>query len=502
MTRGILSRLREWETAAITFFQTDARIVAGQSGGVLVSDRAEVIGLSGFTFTEAGFGLVASSADLIPRIQQLTRGEDPSGLGIRKIPTSGGIRQHQFTLGNFWAEQAYVISEPTGTIVEFAVNGDGDVAFDVYDSFAAELLSVDENQVGGEVGSVTIDYPDPHFLVVWHQAEIPEEFEVRSDRDIVPLSDPDDGRPIATGQSLVGNIDFPGDRDHYLMTARKGETVDIIVSSLLIDPFLLVDYHGATDEQIVIDDDSGGGVFGLDSRVVYRAPHTGNFLLVVEDAYTDAPGGYVLTVGRAESGATLTSTTRDSLWVDEDNASDSAGISHFGLEELRSAFGDLSDTFEEVDPSILSLTIEDLGLEQWFTDVVINSIVDLGELLIAVSGEISGSDRAAVDSELSPERFLYYVMEGFLNEAAADQGILVRDSGLLSVSNVGDIAAGVWFDTTFDGVELKIDIVMFRQEELIGLIYSFYDPDSIPFVPVHEAATLLYQAMIQHQLTQ
>ena len=74
MTRGILSRLREWETAAITFFQTDARIAAGQSGGILVSDRAKVIGLSGFTFTEAGFGLVASSADLIPRIRQLIRG--------------------------------------------------------------------------------------------------------------------------------------------------------------------------------------------------------------------------------------------------------------------------------------------------------------------------------------------------------------------------------------------------------------------------------------------
>ena len=394
-----------------------------------------------------------------------------------------------------------MISEPTGTIVEFAVNGDGDLAFDVYDSFATELLSVDDNQAGSEAGSVTIDYPEPHFLVVWHQAENPEEFEVTSNRDLVALTDPDDGRRLAIGQSLVGNIDFPGDTDHYLMALREGETVDISVSSLLIDPFLLVDYDGATDEQIVVDDDNGGGVFGLDSRVVYRAPHTGSFSLVVEDTYNYAPGGYILTVGTAESGAMLTSTTLDSLWVDEDYAGYSAGNSRFGLEELRAAFGYLPDAFEEVDPSISNLTIEDLGLEQVFTDVVINSIVDLGELLIAASGEVSGSDRAVIDSELSPERFLDDVLEGFLNEAAAGQAVLVRDAGLLSVSNVGDIAAGVWVDTAFDGVDFRIDIVMFRQEELIGLIYSFYDPDSIPVVPAHEAATLLDQAMIQHQLT-
>ena len=48
ITSGILSRLREWERAGITYFQTDAAIAGGQSGGVLVDARANVIGISGW----------------------------------------------------------------------------------------------------------------------------------------------------------------------------------------------------------------------------------------------------------------------------------------------------------------------------------------------------------------------------------------------------------------------------------------------------------------------
>jgi serine protease Do len=45
ITRGILSRIREWTRIEFTFFQTDAAIAGGQSGGVLATDRGEVIGI-------------------------------------------------------------------------------------------------------------------------------------------------------------------------------------------------------------------------------------------------------------------------------------------------------------------------------------------------------------------------------------------------------------------------------------------------------------------------
>ena len=90
ITRGILSRFREWERLGMTYFQTDASITGGQSGGVLLNSRGEVIGISGFSFSAAGFGLAASSADIAPIVEKLIQGEFTSGLGDRRLPAGPG----------------------------------------------------------------------------------------------------------------------------------------------------------------------------------------------------------------------------------------------------------------------------------------------------------------------------------------------------------------------------------------------------------------------------
>ena len=92
ITRGILSRVREWKAIEMTYFQTDAAITGGQSGGALVSPMGEIIGISGLRFTDAGFGLVASAADLSPLVDNLVSGNDVSPLGFRPLPTENGAR--------------------------------------------------------------------------------------------------------------------------------------------------------------------------------------------------------------------------------------------------------------------------------------------------------------------------------------------------------------------------------------------------------------------------
>ncbi len=78
IVKGILSRLRQTGSGGITYFQTDASIAGGQSGGALVSDTGAVIGISGSSIADGKFALVASSADLLPRIRHLmTGGGDP-----------------------------------------------------------------------------------------------------------------------------------------------------------------------------------------------------------------------------------------------------------------------------------------------------------------------------------------------------------------------------------------------------------------------------------------
>ena len=74
IVKGILSRLRKNDSGRITYFQTDASIAGGQSGGALVSDTGAVIGISGSSIADGKFALVASAADLLPRIRQLIAG--------------------------------------------------------------------------------------------------------------------------------------------------------------------------------------------------------------------------------------------------------------------------------------------------------------------------------------------------------------------------------------------------------------------------------------------
>ena len=351
LARGLLSRIREWESIGITYLQTDARVIGGQSGGAVVSNMGEVIGISGLAFTEGDFGLAASSADISPRVRRIITGGDPSGLGDRRIPLEGGDLSHRVVLRNFWAQSAYVVNEPPGTVIDFEFTGTNDGALTAYDSFGTELLYLDDGSTGAEVGSLIVEYDEPHFLIAWQLSETPGDFTLTGNRRLIPLNDPDDGRQIQVGQSVQGNIDFPGDIDYLFVHLNEGETIEIVARSTLVDTFLTIDYLGVVDEQIIIDDDSGGGLFGLDSMIVYRAPHTGSYFLLVAAANLYAPGGYVITVDSASSGATITSTTRASLFGESDATSTMGRSSDFGLAELRSAFAGLPASFEEVDPA-------------------------------------------------------------------------------------------------------------------------------------------------------
>ncbi|MXX24465.1 MAG: SH3 domain-containing protein [Caldilineaceae bacterium SB0668_bin_21] len=102
IVKGILSRLRQSDSGRITYFQTDASIAGGQSGGALVSDTGAVIGISGSSIADGMFALVASSADLLPRIRQLIAGGGDPVEGDRRrraaVNYDGGIDLLGFAL--------------------------------------------------------------------------------------------------------------------------------------------------------------------------------------------------------------------------------------------------------------------------------------------------------------------------------------------------------------------------------------------------------------------
>ena len=315
ITRGILSRFREWERLGITYLQTDAAIAGGQSGGALVNSRGKVVGLSTFSFSEAGFGLAASSADIIPIVEKLTKGESTSGLGDRRLPVGRGSFELDFDLRNYWDTGSFVLDATAGTILEVRIEGSGDGWFHVSDPFGS-ILEVDDGYTGVEYGTVEILTGGIHFLQVEMASGDSSGFELSSSVRLIPLNDPDDGRAATVGETVTGSLDHFSDRDWYSIHLREGETVRIFTESLNVDTLIYVDFPRSRNNQIVSDDDSGGGLFGLDSELVYRAPHTGEYFIAVADAEGSSFGGYYLAVEPAMEGTETVSVPPSPQTVD------------------------------------------------------------------------------------------------------------------------------------------------------------------------------------------
>ena len=317
VTRGILSRFREWERLGMTYLQTDAAIAGGQSGGALLNSRGEVIGISGFLFSEAGFGLVASSADIAPIVEKLTQGEFTSGLGDRRLPVGRGSFEFDIELRNYWDTRTFVLEATDGTMLEIGIEGSGDGWFHVSDPFGL-LLEVDDGYTGIEHGAVELLTSGVHFLQVEMASGDSSNFNLVSSVRLRPLNDPDDGQTIRVGDTIAGSLDHFLDLDWYSVRLKEGETVRIFTDSFNVDTVIYVDFLNSRDNQIVSDDDSGSGLFGINSELTYRAPRTGEYFIAVSEAVGDSFGGYYLSVEWAREGTETVSVPPSPQLVDSD----------------------------------------------------------------------------------------------------------------------------------------------------------------------------------------
>lgn len=110
----------------------------------------------------------------------------------------------------------------------------------------------------------------------------------------MPVNDPDQGRTIAVGQTLYGNMDHADDNDYYVIELVGGQTVEVSAHSLMADMFLT--FSLGSPSRSISNDDAFIGLAGRDSRLRFRAPYTGTFYLIVRDfSGTSVPGGYILT---------------------------------------------------------------------------------------------------------------------------------------------------------------------------------------------------------------
>lgn len=311
VTNGILSRVRTWETIDYSFFQVDATTVGGQSGGILVTHKGEVIGVS--TFYYGGFGLAGSVADTIERLNAMLG--NPSDIAIDMRPLLGAsfaLSQTGVLEGN-WDTQLFILNEPVDTEVSLTIRGFGQPRVSVLslnNSFVGTVpLKAEEDEATLDF---TVEEEVPYLVEIAQASNNKNEFSVESTHPLGIYEDPDDNRLLSLDTTIMGSMETTRDSDRYEIELTKDEIVQISVDALEIDPFIRLTYASNTLEESVSDDDSAGGMFGQDAQLVYRAPEDGTYQLLIKN-YDNSVGTYFVTVETASPDAKLTEpvTTRE-----------------------------------------------------------------------------------------------------------------------------------------------------------------------------------------------
>ena len=302
---GVLSRLRSWEQAGITYLQTDASIAGGQSGGAMVDARGRLLGISGFSFTDAQYALVASSVDVGRVVGRLKRSADTLALGDRVFPEGRGELEFIVELKDWWDRRDFVLTAPEAITVDFELACEGRAKMYLYDGTGAVVQRDDEDEAD-EWTNVALPNRGVYFLQVGqHEGELVR-CRLSSSVRLQLLPDPDDGREVVKGRVIAGNLDHFRDVDWFSINLKEGETVEVTTDSLNVDTVLRVRCRGCGGNRLAQNDDSGGGLFRANARVIYRADSDGEYVISVEAAGGDNGGGYFLSVKRALSGSVLT----------------------------------------------------------------------------------------------------------------------------------------------------------------------------------------------------
>ncbi|MFQ5967324.1 MAG: trypsin-like peptidase domain-containing protein [Acidimicrobiia bacterium] len=300
ITQGILSRKRSWDPLDVTYFQTDAVGEGGQSGGALVSERGEIIGITSLALGE-GFMLAASIPDISTRVESLGLGLDVTGLGTREIGSLVGETEVQAEVPHFLAQQVWIMWPELGETVEVEVESRGDAWLNVHAPDGYAEVDADEAQSGTESGTFEAQIDGPHFVTVGSNDLHPIQVTVRASGTLVAHTDPDDGTQLQVGATQAGSVDYPGDADWFVLDLEEGQRVFVTAETLNFDAQLVIDQATNADDVLFWDDDSAGGIYGDTPAGYFTAPATGTYLVWVREAFfEDATaydlGGYILSV--------------------------------------------------------------------------------------------------------------------------------------------------------------------------------------------------------------
>ena len=307
ITRGILSRGRQWDAYGLTLLQTDAAIAGGQSGGAVLNLHGEVIGISTWRFSQAGFTLATSASDdalIVERLilEGLVRQHDQSQQeSSRRASNPLGEFTHTVSGTSGFDSPAFTFEASAGTKVTIRMNGIQDGVIIVSDSNAI-LVSQDGGTTGLEQTTFEVRRDGKHFVRPYSRSEGDFQFELSSSVRLRMYEDEADGTAVAvssTRESIYGFFDYPLDIDWYRIALAKDETIEINTDAIIADTAISV-RNPETGESVKSDgtDPLTGLGFAENAQLTFTAPTAGEYYIYVEEVSGARDQGYALIVER------------------------------------------------------------------------------------------------------------------------------------------------------------------------------------------------------------
>lgn len=300
LTEGIVNRRRSIELLDYSFFQVDASIAPGQSGGALLDDEGRLIGLSGIRFGEGAFGLALETDSLVERVQMLIDGPPLAdlfdGQPVESLDVVLGPQRFVAFMIDSDGQLEVEVNSAADMFIE-VLSAAGARKFDDWEGwdYFVDLPRTkndyfrDDTVQGAERLRLAVE-PGPYQVLVGSFDSSPAAATITSASPFYLLPDAEEGDTLAPDEVREGEFGWSKDSDKWVVPLNAGDTAKITIDGLG-DVFGVVRLDGIV---VASNDDAGFGVFGLGSKIEFTAVEDGDYELEVGTRDLDRHGYFVL----------------------------------------------------------------------------------------------------------------------------------------------------------------------------------------------------------------
>ena len=341
ITSGLASRTRNASDWDQNYFQSDAVIASGQSGGALFVGSGELAGISGLSYDE-GFSLSLSIQDVERAIERIAGGDGddvvsvplgadddesltpPGGAKEGKLPIPDDIetptlflppseKDREWNLSLLGPEGQFAVSAVDGVTGEpLLANAAGIALTNEIIESQAERLGVEPTElVGGPLPTVTPQVaaretaPGSFSLTVpagvaveviasMGPDAVPADVSWTSNLSLWPLTEEVETQLLELGTPVVGTVSGYRVGIPFQVELKAGQRVKLLAGSPQGDVALAITGPGrnltsfdlnaeGTDDQVKVFDDSDLGLFGLDVSESFTATDAGLYNLALQN---------------------------------------------------------------------------------------------------------------------------------------------------------------------------------------------------------------------------